>query len=222
MGSHSIRKGAATYCSSGTTASPASAAVHLRAGWTLGGVQDTYLRYDSAGDMHVGRTVCGLPVNKTNFAMLPPHFVEVNDLIENTLSQAFPSYPANLKYVLEHCLASLVYHEEYLRQTLHPNHILLNSYLFRSNTAMNQLKEFVVCGLPEEGGAMNLMFFLKHSPLKKRPTDYKLWLVSFNSFFQKIQHFLKNHPLQLLQTCSLKPHSYSLPLIYLVSTAMLS
>ena len=43
-GTHSIRKGASTFCSSGTTACPSSTAVHLRAGWALGGVQDTYLR----------------------------------------------------------------------------------------------------------------------------------------------------------------------------------
>ncbi len=44
IGTHSMRKGAATYCSSGTTACPASTAIHLRAGWALGGVQDTYMR----------------------------------------------------------------------------------------------------------------------------------------------------------------------------------
>ena len=55
IGTHSIRKGACTYTSSGTTACPSATAVHLRAGWTLGGVQNTYLRYDGAGDMHIGR-----------------------------------------------------------------------------------------------------------------------------------------------------------------------
>jgi hypothetical protein len=55
VGTHSIRKGAATFCYSGSTSCPSPTAVHLRAGWSLGGVQNTHLRYESAGNMHVGR-----------------------------------------------------------------------------------------------------------------------------------------------------------------------
>jgi hypothetical protein len=68
IGTHSFRKGASTYCSSVTTAVPASAAVHLRAGWTLGGVQDTYHRYEGAGDMHVGRT--DYPLQRHQWSLL--------------------------------------------------------------------------------------------------------------------------------------------------------
>lgn len=50
LGTHSMRKGAATYCSSGSTACRSSTSVHLRAGWALQGVQVTYLRYQEAGD----------------------------------------------------------------------------------------------------------------------------------------------------------------------------
>jgi hypothetical protein len=74
IGFHSIRKGAATYCSSGATACPSSTAIHLRTGWALGGVQDRYMRYEKAGDMHIGRTVCGLPTDSADFAILPPYF----------------------------------------------------------------------------------------------------------------------------------------------------
>jgi hypothetical protein len=38
----SIRKGAATYASSGSIMAPSAAAINLRAGWKLGGIQDTY------------------------------------------------------------------------------------------------------------------------------------------------------------------------------------
>ncbi|ETI47820.1 hypothetical protein F443_08028, partial [Phytophthora nicotianae P1569] len=79
LGTHSMRKGAATYCTSGSTACRSSTAVYLRAGWSLGGVQNTYLRYEAAVDMHVGRTVAGLPTNSHEFAILPPHFVEQDD-----------------------------------------------------------------------------------------------------------------------------------------------
>ncbi|KAJ8578939.1 hypothetical protein ON010_g261 [Phytophthora cinnamomi] len=40
----------------GSTACPPAVAVHLRAGWAMGGVHGRYLRHDAAGDMFVGRT----------------------------------------------------------------------------------------------------------------------------------------------------------------------
>lgn len=89
IGTHSMRKESATYCSSGSTACPSSTAIHLRAGWSLGGVQNTY-RYEGAGDMYVGRTVCGLPSNKQLFAILPPHFEEKDDVIVQAINAMFP------------------------------------------------------------------------------------------------------------------------------------
>ena len=74
IGTHSLRKGSATYTASGSTSCPSSTAIHLRAGWALGGVQDTYMRYESAGDMFVGRTVSGLPSDRPEFDILPPRF----------------------------------------------------------------------------------------------------------------------------------------------------
>ena len=59
-GSHSIRKGAATFTSSGTTACPPFAAVSFRTGWAMGGVISLYIQYQAAGDQYVGRTVSGL------------------------------------------------------------------------------------------------------------------------------------------------------------------
>ena len=74
IGTHRIRKGASTYCTSESTAAPPSVAVHLRVGWAIGGVQDRYLRYDAAGDMYVVPTVSGLPIGSSRFATLPPYF----------------------------------------------------------------------------------------------------------------------------------------------------
>ena len=48
-------------------------------GWSLGGVQDRYIRYESAGDQYLGRVVAGLPLNGAVFALLPPHFVQNDD-----------------------------------------------------------------------------------------------------------------------------------------------
>ncbi|KAG6943542.1 hypothetical protein JG687_00018389 [Phytophthora cactorum] len=78
-GTHFIRKGIASFAYSGTTAGLPIVSVCLRWGWSLGGVQDRYFRYESAGDQYLGRVVAGLTVNQSAFAMLPPHFSNPQD-----------------------------------------------------------------------------------------------------------------------------------------------
>ena len=141
-----MRKGAATYASSGSTACPSATSVHLRAGWTLGGVQDTYLRYQGAGDMFVGRTVCGLPCDSHDFSILPPHFKESTPIIDGYVQLCFPGMPASLNRVGEFTLASLVYHSNFLRRTLERNHPIFLTALFQDPTLLPTLNSLVVCG----------------------------------------------------------------------------
>ncbi|POM80249.1 Hypothetical protein PHPALM_1941 [Phytophthora palmivora] len=110
IGTHSMPKGAPTFCSSGSTACPPSVAVHLRAGWSMGGVQDRYLRHDAAVDMFVGRTVSGLPILQTEVAVLPPHFVTRDETVKQAKQICFPSLPEQIEFVAEFALASLIYH----------------------------------------------------------------------------------------------------------------
>lgn len=147
LGTHSMRKGSATYASSGSTACPSSTAIHLRAGWALGGVQDTYLRYESAGDMFVGRTVSGLPTTQATFAILPPHFKERNGLVDDMIRDCFPNLPSSANKVAEFVLASVVYHHPFLERTLPPNHRLFHCPLFRDRSVLNSLKDLVECRL---------------------------------------------------------------------------
>jgi len=74
LGSHSFRKGACTYCTSGSTVCPGGTAIHLRGGWKMPGVDGTYMRWEAAGDQFVGRTVSGLNINSPDFGILPPFF----------------------------------------------------------------------------------------------------------------------------------------------------
>jgi hypothetical protein len=75
VGVHSIRKGAGTYASSGTTAAPSSVAVNNRGGWTLGGSRDVYLLYERAGDQYVGRILSGMDVLSPKFGASCPEFI---------------------------------------------------------------------------------------------------------------------------------------------------
>jgi hypothetical protein len=145
LGTHSTRKGAATYVSSGTTAAPSAAAVCLRAGWSIDGVTQRYLRYDQAGDQHCGRTVSGLPVNSALFAYLPPRFKSRPPEVDNVLRQCFPRAPPTMMGILEYCIASIVYHSSFLRKHLSSNHPLFNTPLFRDTTQFTTLQGAVVC-----------------------------------------------------------------------------
>jgi hypothetical protein len=147
IGTHSIRKGAATFCASGSTACPSPIALHLRAGWALGGVQDTYMRYQAAGDQHVGRTVSGLPTSSVNFAALPPHFEEATDkvklLIDRVVKICFPNARSEFMHVARYCLASVTYHSAYLRTVLPRTHPLFNTPIFLNGTYLKKLVKIV-------------------------------------------------------------------------------
>ncbi len=150
IGAHSLRKGAASFCASGSTACPSSTSVHLRAVWSSIGVQDTYLRYESAGDMFVGRTVSGLPIDQAEFSILPPFFSENSDFVKDIITQCFPNMPSKLFNVCKFCLASVIYHESFLRETLPKNHPVLHHLLFRDRALLEKCKALVVCTLPYE------------------------------------------------------------------------
>ena len=81
LGAHSLRKGAVTYCSSGSTMAPSIIAICLRAGWSLKGVEDRYFRLENAMDQFLGRVVAGLDLMSGDFAILPPFFTLSNEAI---------------------------------------------------------------------------------------------------------------------------------------------
>jgi len=52
FGVHSLRKGSSTYVSPGSTCGPSIVSLSLRCSWSMGGVEDRYLRYEAAGDQY--------------------------------------------------------------------------------------------------------------------------------------------------------------------------
>ncbi|KAH9119958.1 hypothetical protein LEN26_011360 [Aphanomyces euteiches] len=94
IGTHSIRKGVATFACSGSTCGPSMASVCLRCGWTMGHVLERYIHHERAGDQYLGRVVAGLPNYKTEFATLPPHFPSVVDpFVRCGVGLVFPVLP---------------------------------------------------------------------------------------------------------------------------------
>ncbi|KAH9153098.1 hypothetical protein AeRB84_004595 [Aphanomyces euteiches] len=144
IGSHSARKGSATYVSSCSSSGPSSASICLRAGWSLPGVQDTYVRYEAAGDQVVGRFVAGLPFESPNFALSSPFWCDSDGLVSKAVMDCFPLCPPRLLKICEFCLASMVYHSDNLESTLPNNHLLFQTALFRNPALLHELKRLVL------------------------------------------------------------------------------
>ena len=110
LGTHSVRKGAATFCI-GIVNGPSAVQVFLRAGWSLGKVQDRYLFAGGGGDQLTGRVLSGLPFNHVSFAALPPHFTDEGRRLNDweSIMPQHQRYPDIFKQALPHLLAFLCY-----------------------------------------------------------------------------------------------------------------
>eukprot|EP00834_Sanchytrium_tribonematis_P004470 NODE_222_length_12365_cov_0.759009.p1 type:complete len:633 gc:universal NODE_222_length_12365_cov_0.759009:6404-4506(-) len=145
IGSHSFRKGAKTYCSSGSTVGPSETAIKLRGGWLLGGTQDTYTDYQEAGDRYVGRFLCGLPSHNEHFATLPPEFSRNTpvELLRESIEMTFINLNPVHLHMAEFLLANLVYHYNYIVANFNPHHLVFQNPLFRDHIRIQMLQQHV-------------------------------------------------------------------------------
>eukprot|EP00963_Diacronema_lutheri_P009074 scaffold805_cov412-Pavlova_lutheri.AAC.1 len=147
IGTHSNRKGSSTYVTSGITDGPSMMSICNRAGRDTGKVLGTYLRYESAGDQYIGRIVAGhAPSSGSRFAQLPPHFSPGVDtaIVRRLARLTFPAFGKTLALdaVLEHLLATLLFHESWIHETLPLVHPLRNIPLWKDSSKVCA-KEFV-------------------------------------------------------------------------------
>jgi hypothetical protein len=122
--------------------------IYLRAGWSLGNVQDRYIFGGAGGDELVGRAVCGLPILEREFCILPPHFsgetlARISAAGWNNILESYDSYPQCFKRTVPYLLASLVYHFEYLRGKLSNSHPLWKQRLFTQKLIIEENNIFL-------------------------------------------------------------------------------
>jgi hypothetical protein len=133
------------------------------------GVANTYLRYESAGDQYVGRCVSDLLIIQKEFEILPPRFryilEEGKNSVTNAFRSCFPKCPVNMIPILEHRLASVIYHNKHLLSVLPSDHILFNTPLFRGSTPIEALQDFVVCQFTSTGGGIQATGIPPHCTL---------------------------------------------------------
>jgi hypothetical protein len=122
LGTHSVRKGASTFCCSGSTAGPSIVSICLRAGWSMGNVKDRYLKHEKAGDQYCGRLATGIDSMDAEFATSPPYFewdLHNRTEIEQAITESIDllcgqdSY-VPLRGVATFLLASIYYHRRFL------------------------------------------------------------------------------------------------------------
>lgn len=197
FGSHSNRKGPATFVTSGTPDGPAQVPVNLRGGWTMTSVENSYFRFERAGDQFVGRTVAGLPTHSAQFATLPPLFREETDedkaFVEGVVRLCFPflsSAPDKLFPILKFALASVVWHSEWLLDNLPHDHTLFQSALFAGDD-LARLQSLVVCELPSVDGSLQatgvprgVMTHLEIQRLREEQKQFRAELVDFRVSFE--------------------------------------
>ena len=153
LGTHSIRKGGATYCCAGVHPGPPVISVCLRAGWTIGRVKERYLKYENAGDELVGRTLTGIPPTSVDFGISHVYFKSDSryyQQIEEFLSVCFSVILPKLTGFSRVLLASFIYHESWTRENQHPASPLFNSTYYSFDIVYPNRKDFVSTALPWE------------------------------------------------------------------------
>jgi hypothetical protein len=154
FGTHSFRKGIASFCA-GFIGGPSVIAIFLRAGWSLGQVQDRYITYSDGGDQLCGRVAAGLNFNEgSKFSVLPPHF-EGSDVLSdeewNIICPSYRKHEVGFQSCLPYMLASIVWHWGWLNEkgldncnvNISQNHPIFSSRLATSGL-MDRLKDAII------------------------------------------------------------------------------
>ena len=153
LGTHSIRKGGATYCCAGVHPGPPVISVCLRAGWTIGRVKERYLKYENAGDELVGRTLTGIPPTSVDFGISHVYFKSNSryyEQVEEFLSVCFSVTHPKLTGLSRVLLASYIYHESWTKENQHQASPLFNSTYYSFDVVYPDRKDFVATALPWE------------------------------------------------------------------------
>ncbi|EKX35766.1 hypothetical protein GUITHDRAFT_118041 [Guillardia theta CCMP2712] len=116
----------------------------IRKGWqgdsNDGGIATTQCEYDAASNL--AKSSSGLPLHSEIVPPLPPKFRGVDEkTLQIAIETCFPTLPKHMAGILEHCLASIVYHFNYLSLRLDPCHPFWSSALFLERGLLEKLKE---------------------------------------------------------------------------------
>ena len=150
----SVRKCADTSAVN-TPNGPDQATVMMRAGHSLGGVQDRYQKVDHpAVDCFCGRVLTMVPMTTAEFAVMPPHFDKaglamLEEIGWKNIIYHYDSYGNTMKRVLPMLLATLVFHKANgnLEELLPEDHPIFSEAIFsQDKIRINELKNHIHLG----------------------------------------------------------------------------
>lgn len=147
LGTHSFRKGAVTHSLS-FPGGPSVVAAYLRAGWSLGNVQQRYIFEGEGSDQFLGRVAAGLSLTEEAFTVLPPRLHPSFIISTEKWKELYPNYesiPRSFQSCLPYLLSSLSYHEEWLKSTLNPDHPLFRSIAWISGF-IHEINQHIIVG----------------------------------------------------------------------------
>ena len=146
VGTQSPRKGCKDFVTTRTEIfPPAFADTHIRGGFPM----PSFLgHYTVDGDQYVGRLCSGMPPDMMEFSTLPPFFTVRTELLAEAIRDCFPAVPPSFTPVAEFCLASVIFHREFFRQSFPATHALFGTTLFRDPRFIAGLAPLVQCHLP--------------------------------------------------------------------------
>ncbi len=131
FGPHSIKKGSLSWILSFPGAVSAVSGM-LRAGYTLGGVLPRYVALILQGDQNVGRALSGLPIQSSDFSMLPARFKSADGINWCDFVCDYRQYPASFVPCIPYVVAAVVHHRAWLVEHLPDTHKLFSSRFWRN------------------------------------------------------------------------------------------
>jgi hypothetical protein len=167
-------------------------------GHSIGTVRDHYIFPSDGADQLCGRMVCGLPFNDEKFAVLPPHFVPpvlglLTDEFWRTIVPGYENYPDAFKSIFPFLLASLIYHEDYLRGKLPTDHPIWTARVFTQNSLLPTLRQnrpvLIIGACPSTG--MKATGIPPHLAIAKRLADLVGAVDELRSRIDGVEHVLR-------------------------------
>jgi hypothetical protein len=107
-----------TYCL-GQVAGPSPVAVSLRMGHSFGTIRDKYIFAGDGGDQLCGRMIVGLPFERQEFGVLPPHFSrsvshKLTLQYSESLMPKYNTYPEGFRRCFPHLGRQLMRRSRYV------------------------------------------------------------------------------------------------------------
>ena len=143
-----IRRGARTHGNNQVTG-PSEVVWELRMGHFIGGARAPYIHPCLGSDGWAGRILSLLPPLLSSFAVLPPQFDKdlLTKITPEFLSDIIPGYnslPVEFLPTLPFLLASLFFHENYLKSIFPNSHPLWLSRVFSNNILIADMRKIVM------------------------------------------------------------------------------